>query len=138
MKRELLQNVKVIPYTSGAVLDRSGFLSAVMGIKISSITGNPDSCKIVLKIEHCESEEEDFVPVTDTMVALSETAMSETAGTLKGITVEEGETLNVDLDLLGCKDFIKITTNYEFEGGTDPKATASCAVVLGDKNFSPV
>ncbi len=34
MKRELLQNVKVMPYTSGDVLDRSGFLSAVLGIKI--------------------------------------------------------------------------------------------------------
>ena len=28
MKRELIQNVKVQPYTSGAALDRTGFLSS--------------------------------------------------------------------------------------------------------------
>ena len=67
MKRELLQNVKVMPYTSGDVLDRSGFLSAVLGIKVSSITGNPNTCKVVLKIEHGDSEAGDFAPVTDEM-----------------------------------------------------------------------
>ena len=138
MKRELLQNVKVMPYTSGDVLDRSGFLSAVLGINVSSITGNPNTCKVVLKIEHGDSEAGDFAPVTDEMIALGETTMSETIGTLKGIPVEAGENINVDLDLLGCKDFVKITSSFEFDGGTTPAATASYAVALGDKNISPV
>lgn len=138
MKRELLQNVKVIPYTSGEVLDRSGFLSAVLGIKVSSVTGDPDTCKVILKIEHGDSAAGDFTSVTDEMIALGETTMSETIGTLNGIPVEAGESINVDLDLLGCKDFIKITSSFEFDGGTTPAATASYAVALGDKNISPV
>lgn len=89
MKRELLQNVKVIPYTSGEILDRRGFLSAVIGIKVSNITGDPDTCKAILKIEHGDSVTGAFTPVTDEMIALGKTTMSETAGTLEGITVEK-------------------------------------------------
>ena len=36
MKRELIQNVKVQPYTSGAALDRTGFLSGVIGAVIGT------------------------------------------------------------------------------------------------------
>ena len=51
MKRELIQNVKVQPYTSGAALDRTGFLSGVIGAVIGtagsltlSITHSDDHC----------------------------------------------------------------------------------------------
>ena len=36
MKRELIQNVKAIPYTSGEAIDRAGFLSAVCAVKAAS------------------------------------------------------------------------------------------------------
>ena len=39
MKRELLQNVKVQPYTSGDALDRTGFLSGVIGAVIGTAGG---------------------------------------------------------------------------------------------------
>lgn len=138
MKRELLKNVKVMPYTSGDVLHRSGFLSAVLGIKVDSITGNPDACKLILKIEHGDDADGEFVPVEDPMIALGEIPMSDKAGIFTGIPVEEGDTIKLDLDLVGCKEYVKITAEFKHEGGESPKATAVCAIALGDKNFSPV
>lgn len=40
MKRELLQNVKVTPYTSEDVIDREGFLSAVLGVLVGNQRGH--------------------------------------------------------------------------------------------------
>ena len=39
MKRELLENVKVQPYTSGDAIDREGYLSAVLGVSLGAATG---------------------------------------------------------------------------------------------------
>ena len=41
MKRELLENVKVQPYTSGDAIDREGYLSAVLGVSLGAATGTP-------------------------------------------------------------------------------------------------
>ena len=45
----------------------------------------------------------------------------------------------MDLDLLGCKRFIKITPSVTFEGGTSPAASGAVyALALGDPAVSPV
>ena len=36
MKRALLENVKVIPYTLGTAIDRDGFLSAIVAANITA------------------------------------------------------------------------------------------------------
>ena len=45
---------------------------------------------------------------------------------------------NIDIDLVGCKQFIKATVAVECTGGTSPSCTATCAIALGDKNVQPV
>ena len=54
MKRELIENVKVVPYASGTVIDRDGFLSGIFAASIGSITGTPTAAK--LKIAVTESD----------------------------------------------------------------------------------
>ena len=39
MKRNLFQNVTAIPYKSGEAIDRTGFLSAVIGANVASPQG---------------------------------------------------------------------------------------------------
>ena len=52
MKRELIQNVKVTPYTSEEAIDRDGFLSAVLGVLVGTPTGDVNIFnKITLKIK---------------------------------------------------------------------------------------
>ena len=75
MKRELIQNVKVTPYTSEDAIDRDGFLSAAL--------------------------------------------------------------VNFDLDLVGCKQFIKIKVEVVCTGGSSASCTATAALVLGDKAYTP-
>lgn len=41
MKRELIQNIKVIPYKSGDAIDRERFLSGVLAVSLGSATGDP-------------------------------------------------------------------------------------------------
>ncbi len=41
MRRALYTTVKVLPYTSGAAIDRMGYRSAILAAKVSSVTGSP-------------------------------------------------------------------------------------------------
>ena len=45
---------------------------------------------------------------------------------------------NLDLDLAGCKKFIKITVTVNCTGGTSPTCDAACAIALGDNAVQPV
>ena len=46
--------------------------------------------------------------------------------------------VNVDLDLVGCKRFVKITATVTLTGGTTPASTNAYAVALGDAQITPV
>ena len=115
MKRGLLQTVRVLPYTSGAVIDRAGFLSAVLGATAST------AGTLSATVTHSDTENGTYEAVPDPYIVLGEPAETE---------LEAGGTVNVDIDLVGCKQFVKIMA-----GGT---ATATLAVALGDKATMPV
>ena len=51
MKRELLENVKVQPYTSGDAIDREGYLSAVLGVSLGAATGTPTGITVNMQDE---------------------------------------------------------------------------------------
>ena len=85
MKRALIQNVKVMPYTLETAIDREGYLSAILAASVTAGT----SAKV------------------------SATAL-----------------VNFDIDLVGCKRYIKINV-------TGP-TTATYAVALGDPVEAPV
>ena len=41
MKRALIQSVKVTPYTSEDAINREGFLSGILAVKVGSPSGSP-------------------------------------------------------------------------------------------------
>lgn len=129
MKRELFDNVLAIPYNSGDIIDRSGYLSAVIGT-----TAEPGTT-ITVKAEHSDDGKA-FIPVTDELVFPG----SVTDGGEYQFTVPEAEesesevataadkAVNIDVDLVGLKPYVKFTIT----GG------GSLAVVLGDSAVQPV
>lgn len=122
MKRELLQNVKVLPYASGDAIDRSGFLSGVIGAKIGT------AGELTLTVTHSD-DNSSFVPVTDVQVFPEKQTEG---GTFTTEELEQADVINIDIDLIGLKDFIKITAS-----GTGATST-TLALALGDKNTQPV
>lgn len=130
MKRELFQNVLAIPYTAGDAIDRTGFLSAVLGFNAAS------GAEVTIKVEHSD-DGETFVPVADELVfPETQTKGGELvfknevieAADAEGAT-EAGGTVNIDVDLLGLKRIIKFTVTG---------AKGALAVVLGDAAEQPV
>ncbi|MBD5129803.1 MAG: hypothetical protein HDT43_07755 [Ruminococcaceae bacterium] len=122
MKRTLLQNVKVQPCTSGGVIERKGFLSAIVAATVAAAGA------LTITITHSDDGTE-FVPVTDKSV------FPETSTVNGEFTTEELEkdtTVNIDVDLLGLKDFVKITVTGEAAAG------AALAIALGDNDSQPV
>lgn len=119
MKRELYNNVKLIPGGTAVAIDRSGFLSAIVA---ASVTAAADGQKVAFSVTHCDTQDGEFVAVDDDHIGID--------GPLREAAVKTGDMLNVDIDLLGCKQYIKITPTTE--------ATIEYAVVLGDPAQAPV
>ena len=133
MKRNLFQNVTAIPYKSGEAIDRTGFLSAVIGANVAS------GATMTVKVEHSD-DGETFVPVTDERV-FPEKQTTGGEYTFKNEPIEaavaEGDVpagglVNIDVDLVGLKTFVKFTVT-----GNDETANG-LVVVLGDAVVQPV
>lgn len=137
MKRELLENVKVQPYTSGDAIDREGYLSAVLGVSLGAATGTPAGITVKVTFTECDTEGGSYTPVADKLVVPGKTTDDTGAVTIEADPAGS-ELHNIDIDLVGCKQFIKPTVAVEYTGGTSPSCTATCAIALGDKNVQPV
>ena len=136
MKRELFDNVMVIANASRAAIDREGYLSAVFAADVGSFAGEPTGATLSIKVEHCDTDSGSFVAVPDTKLDPEHTSVE---GKLPDIAVADGDAVQVNIDLLGCKRYIKITPTISFEGGTSPSAgSATYALVLGDPAEAPV
>ena len=130
MKRELFQNITAIPYKSGDAINREGFLSAVIGANVSS------GAEVTITVTHSD-DGKTFEAVTDKLVfpevpteGGEYTFVNEPikAKDEEG-AVEAGGLVNVDVDLVGLKPYVKFTVTG---------ATGSPVVVLGDSNAQPV
>lgn len=137
MKRELLENVKVKPYTSGDAIDREGYLSAVLGVSLGAATGAPTGITVKVTFTECDTEDGSYTPVADKLVVPGKTTDDTGAVTIEADPAGS-ELHNIDIDLVGCKQFIKATVAVEYTGGASPSCTATCAIALGDKNVQPV
>lgn len=137
MKRELLENVKVRPYTSGDAIDREGYLSAVLGVSLGAATGTPTGITVKVTFTECDTERGSYTPVADKLVVPGKTTDDTGAVTIEADPAGS-ELHNIDIDLVGCKQFIKATVAVECTGGTSLSCTATCAIALGDKNVQPV
>ena len=137
MKRELLENVKVQPYTSGDAIDREGYLSAVLGVSLGAATGTPTGITVKVTFTECDTESGSYTPVADKLVVPGKTTDDTGAVTIEADPAGS-ELHTIDIDLVGCKQFIKATVAVVCTGGTSPSCTATCAIALGDKNVQPV
>lgn len=119
MKRELIQNVEVRPYTSGDVIDRTDYLSAVIGAAVAA------GGMVTVTAEHSD-DGTTFEAVTDKLVFPEKT--TENGVYTFANDAESDSVVNIDVDLVGLKPFVKFTV----EGAT------ALAVALGDKSKQPV
>ena len=118
MKRALFEHIQVTPYTSGAAIDRAGYLSAVLGAAVTA------SGTLTIAVTHC-----------DTVGGAYETVADECQGVgspLTNIPVTADINTMIPLELLGCKRYVKIAITA---GGG---AAATYALALGDAAALPV
>lgn len=134
MKRALLENHKII--LDPEIIDREGFLSAVLAWKVSGEV--PDGTTANVMISHSDTEDGEFEPVLDAEVYPQLRVDEKKPGILTGINVSGEEDVNVDIDLLGCKRFVKITVSFTDKDGGDAEVTHVSAVALGDSTKVPV
>lgn len=122
MKRELHQNVKVLPYASGEAVDRNGYLSAILAVKAAA------AGKLTVTVTHGDT---DAAADTVTDEFLFPGSKSEN-GVCDIEDVQAGDTVNFDIDLLGVKRYVKIAVSGA------AAANATCALALGDNYVQPV
>lgn len=137
MKRELLQNVKVQPYTSADVIDRYGFLSGILAVKVGTPTGSPTALAVKLTLTESSAQEGTYVAVADKKVVVDK-ALDDNGSISVETAAAGGGLVNFDLDLIGCKQYIKATVEVVCTGGTSAACTATAAIVLGDSTEQPV
>lgn len=118
MKRNLYGSIKAMPYTSGTAVDRQGYLSAVVSASASA------AGTLAVAVTECDTADGSFTAVADERVVMGRN--------LSNISVVNDELMAVELDLVGCKRYIKVTVT---PGGS---AAATYALVLGDPTHLPV
>ncbi|MBR1869010.1 MAG: hypothetical protein IJ799_02980 [Bacteroidales bacterium] len=123
MKRELFQNIKVQPYTSGSALERAGFLSLVLGAAIGA-AGD-------LTVTVTDSDDGSaFEEPDDEKVFPGEASSKNGVLTLAGLAKDD--VADIDIDLVGLKNYVKIAVSGTAASGT------TLAVALGDAAVQPV
>lgn len=121
MKRALFDTVTVLPYSNGSIVDRSGYESAILAVNVSA------SKQATVRIETCDTAEGVFEPVKDSRVFLDD-PVNELGEAVIPNEAEADAVANLDIDLIGCKAFIRLTVSNGTAG----------ALALGDAAECPV
>ena len=138
MKRLLLESIKTMPYTLAQPVNRLSALSGVLGIQVTDV--DPEAVATVT-LSHCGTEDGAYTLVLDERLFLDNTMVGrDSAGkvseTSTTIPVAAGELLNIDIDLIGCMEFVKIQVEYN-AAGAPATVSASYALALGDYDRIP-
>ncbi len=134
MKRALLENNRVV--LEPGIVDRNGFLSAVYALKASGEIAEGTTASVT--VTHCDTADGEFVPVADAEVYQPLWVDGKKPGKLEGIRLAADEDINIDVDLLGCKRFVKFTPSFSDKDGGAAEVTHVSALVLGDSTGVPV
>lgn len=137
MKRALIQNVKVTPYTSEDVINREGFLSAVLGVLVGTPTGTHTGMAVKLTVTESDEEAGSYTPAADKLIPIDK-ALDADGAISVDTDAAGGALVDFDLDLVGCKQFVKIKFEIVCTGGSTPSCTATAALALGDASEVPV
>ena len=130
MKRALFDTVAVLPFESGNITPRLGYESAILAVTVAS------GKSATVKVEHSDAEDGTFARVPDSRLFIDNPVNADGDAILDNteeVEAAEGESIpdgvfNLNIDLIGCKEFIKITVT----GGT------AGALALGDATDHPV
>lgn len=138
MKRALIQSVKVIPDTSTDAINREGFLSAILAVKVGSPSGAPTGLAVKLTITESDQLNGDFTPVKDKLVCVGNAPLDAAGAISVSTDAKGGEQVNFDLDLVGLKQYVKVQVEMVCTGDSSPSCTATAALALGDASEVPV
>ena len=136
MKRELLDNTKVVPMLlptitplnagdeNGVVINRLNFLSGIFGLAVGAASGTPTSFTVSVRIQTGDlsngTDMADFIPNQETTV-------------LESADLIADDTFNfTNADLIGAKKFIRAVVTVAFVGGTTPAIPVNTFLALGD------
>ena len=106
-------------------------------MSLGAATGEPTGITVKIAVTECDTQAGGYTAVKDKHVFIDHTADGEGAITLTA-DKSGNELHNLDLDLAGCKKFIKITVTVNCADGSTPKCDATCAIALGDNAVQPV
>lgn len=138
MKRALIQSVKVTPYTSEDAINREGFLSGILAVKVGSPSGTPTGMAVKLTITESDQQSGSYTPVKDKLVCVGNAPL-DNAGMISVTTdAAGGELVNFDLDLVGLKQYIKVNVEISCSGDSTSSCEATAALALGDASEVPV
>ena len=121
MKRALFDTVAVLPFESGSIVPRGGYESAILAVTVATGT------KASVSVEHCDTEDGSFETVADSRLFI-DNPVDVSGGAIIDNDAPADAVANLNIDLVGCKEYIKITIT----GGT------SAALALGDATDHPV
>lgn len=142
MKRALIQSVKVTPYTSEDAINREGFLSGILAVKVGSPSGSPSGSPtgMAVKLTITESDQSDtgYAPVKDKLVCVGNAPLDDAGAISVTTDAAGGELVNFDLDLVGLKQYVKVKVEITCSGDTSPECKATAALALGDASEVPV
>jgi len=126
MKRALFQNVITAPIATGEVIDRDNFLSAILAAKVAA----PGD--LSLSVTHCDTADGEFEKATDLRLEPNDKGTFTVDGEITVVGLAAGDLANIDVDLVGCKRFVKIAASGA------AAEDALFAYALGDAQYAPV
>lgn len=121
MKRALFDTMAVLPFASGSVTERMSYESAVLALTVEA------GKTAVVKVEHSDTAEGTFDAVKDTRLFIDNPVDKDGNALIKNVAAVD-VVYNLDIDLIGCKEFVKVTV-------TDGTVAA---LALGDATDHPV
>ena len=121
MKRALFDTVTILPFESGSIFDHMGYESAVLAVTVAA------SGKATVKVEQCDTGDGTFAAVPDSRLFVDNPTDKDGNAVITNEAAAEAVG-NLDIDLIGCKQFVKVTVT----GGT------AGALALGDATDHPV
>ena len=137
MKRDSIQNIKVMPYTSATAIDRDGFLSGILAVQTGSVGGGPSAMAVKITVTECDTESGNYTPAADKLIPIDK-ALDAAGSASFEADVKGNKLMNIDLDFVGCKRYVKVAAVATFTGGSGPSCTLTCALALGDPTEMPV
>lgn len=121
MKRALFDTVTVLPYAGGEAVHRLGYESAVLALSVAA------GAQATVKVEHSDEAAGPFAAVQDSRLFVDDPVNADGDAVINNEAEADG-IANLDIDLSGCKAYVKITVTGGEAG----------ALVLGDAATMPV